>query len=131
MVSIQKNCHLNVPLTGQKCNCKTRCLKFIVKFFQLQSFSGFPESFLHSSLSKKKLSLYDIQCTFSPNYSKCTLNHTTNDPVTARATLTIARKGASYGLIQTVKPRFIAILSSLSLIHWGLWNEKKRMEIFN
>lgn len=34
---------------------------------------------------------------------KSTLNHTTNDPDTGQATLTILRKGASCGLIQTPK----------------------------
>lgn len=62
---------------------------------------------------------------FSTNYFKCTLNHTTNDPVTARAALSIARKGALQGLTQTVKPQFIGSLSSLSLINGGLWDEKK------
>lgn len=65
------------------------------------------------------------------NYCKCILNRTTNDPVAAQDTLTIAGKGASHTLTQTVKPQFIARLSSPSLINGGLWNEKKRMEIFN
>lgn len=61
---------------------QTGCLKSIV--FSLDQFS-------HLFLLTFPLYRYfflKFNTFFYPNYSKCTLNHTTNDPVTARVTLT-------------------------------------------
>lgn len=96
------------------------------KAFQLQLFPIFvfgPKECYILLHQKTLLSLsMTLNTLFSLKYSKSTVNHKTNDPVTAWATLTLSGKGALYGLIQRFKPQFTGSLSSMSLINGGLWN---------
>lgn len=96
---------------------------FVFLFWDLQPFIPFSVTVLSLSVTFNRR--------FPPTTLKKTLDHPTNDPVAAQATLTITSKGASYSPIPTLTFQFIGRLFSISLINGGLWNEKRRMEIFN